>query len=156
MGDKKDILFNPFFRVSKDHVNLRFHVFGPPQTPIHSFFSACALSQQTRLLCWGLKSTGHTVYHYGNERSVDKNHPEQGVVCDEHVSVTTEDQLMDAYPSYREDKGVIDYLNPEFPHSTRYLNEIYILNTEKEVRKRSSMESKHHPLHAPRHRERDF
>ena len=135
-GKINNLCFNPFFQPEKGDQKLRFHVFGPPQTPSHRDFSGCAYGQKTRFLPWMLKSVGHTVYHYGNELSVDKKHPERGVICDEHISVTTEVQLMDAYPNCREDRGVIDYLNPEYPESTQYLNEIYCINAAYEARKR--------------------
>ncbi|MXV82779.1 hypothetical protein F4X88_18985 [Candidatus Poribacteria bacterium] len=106
---------NPFFEPDPGYTPLRFHVLGSAQTAIHSDFSADAFAQKTRMTCWGLKSTGHTVYHYGNELSVDRETPEKRVLCDEHISVTTEAQLMDAYPKCREDREIIGYLNPEFP-----------------------------------------
>jgi len=136
LENRKDLCVNPFFEPAPDQEKLRFHVFGVPHTPTHSDFSACAFAQKTRFLCWGLKSVGHEVYHYGNELSVDKENPERGVICDEHISVTTEAQLMEAYPNCREDRGVIDYLNPEYPDNVAYLNEMFSLNTAHEVKKR--------------------
>ena len=39
-----------------------------------------------------LKSKGHLVYHYGHEKSV--------LVCDEHVTVTTDEDLARSYPGH--------------------------------------------------------
>jgi len=81
-----------------------------------------------------LKSVGHTVYHYGNELSVDKENPEKGVICDEHISVTTEAQLMDAFPNCREFVG---YVDPGIrTDATERLREINRINTSYEVKKR--------------------
>ena len=136
MENRNSFYENPFFEPDSEYASLRFHVFGVPQTPTHSDFSADAFAQKIRMLCWGLKSTGHTVFHYGNELSLDAKAPEKGVLCDEHISVTTEENLMDAYPNCREQRGIIDYLNPEYPDEVSYLNEIYCLNTARAVRKR--------------------
>jgi len=127
---------NPFFKKGKNYRKLRFHVFGVPHNPAHEFFSLCASAQKTRFFCWMLKSTGHEVIHYGNELSVDKEQPDRGVFCDEHVSVTTQSELMDAYPNYRKNRGHIDYFNPENPESVSYLNQIGSLKTVHEVKKR--------------------
>lgn len=132
--EKKTV--NPFFSSPENHNHLRFHVFSVPHNPSHSDFSCCAFAQKTRKLCWMLKSVGHTVYHYGNEISIDTEFPEKGVVCDEHINVTTEETLMEAYPKCRKELGHVDYMNPKNPDAIKYMNDQYTLNTIYQVKKR--------------------
>ena len=87
----KNNIVNPFFNIPDDHERLTFHVFSVPHNPTHSDFSCCAFAQKARKLCWMLKSVGNKVYHYGNELSIDTEHIEKGVICDEHINVTTEE-----------------------------------------------------------------
>ncbi|MDE0401690.1 MAG: glycosyltransferase [Candidatus Poribacteria bacterium] len=102
------MIVNPFFTPPVDHKKLRFHVLSVPYNPSHEIFSADAFAQKSRKVCWMLKSTGHEVFHYGNELSIDKENPEKGVICDEHISVTTESELMDAYPNCKEERGYVE------------------------------------------------
>ena len=132
----KNNIVNPFFDIPDDHKRLTFHVFSVPHNPTHSDFSCCAFAQKARKLCWMLKSVGHTVYHYGNERSIDTEYPERGVISDEHINVTTEEMLMEAYPKCREELGHVDYTNPENPDAIKYMNDQYNLNTAYQVKKR--------------------
>ena len=131
---KNRLTHNPFFVPQADHRKLRFHVFSVPHNPSHTDFVSCAFAQKSIKACWMLKSVGHTVYHYGNKLSVDKKYPERGVICDEHISVTTEAQFMDAYPNSREVAGYVD------PHvktdAQVYLDRINDINTVYEFKKR--------------------
>ncbi|MYA99780.1 glycosyltransferase family 4 protein [Candidatus Poribacteria bacterium] len=126
---------NPFFNLPNENPQT-FHIFSISQTPSHLDASGIAPAQRARELCWMLKSTGHKVYHYGNELSVDKAHPERGVICDEHISVTTEAQFMNAFPDWRENAGYVDYVEHKNPEGIKYLEDNYFLNTCYEVKTR--------------------
>lgn len=102
---------------------LRFHILSVPHMPSHSDYSCCAFSQKARKLSWMLNHLGHTVYHYGNELS--------DVDCTEHIDVTTEYDLEQTYPEFREQS---DYYHT--PRS-RFVYEIYNTRTEHEIRKRA-------------------
>ena len=124
---------NPFLTAAivkalTSRVILTFHVFGVPHNPSHIDFSCCAFAQKARKLCWMLKSLGHKVYYYGNALS--------DVVCDEHIIVTSEQDLMDAYPNFKAELGHVDYADSENAEAAHYVNEKYSLITAYEAKKR--------------------
>lgn len=126
---------NPFLsKLILDALKIReiltFHVFSVPHNPSHPDFLCCAFAQKVVKLCWMLKSLGHKVYHYGNELS--------DVMCDEHIVVTLESDLMEAYPNCLEDLGHVDYLNPGNPDAIKYMNDKWNLNVVYEAKKRHS------------------
>lgn len=72
---------------------MRFHIPGLAHTVTESSqYSACAFTQKVFKLCGMLKSLGHHVIHYGHERST--------VDCSEHVTVTNDEVLREAYGDY--------------------------------------------------------
>ena len=102
---------------------LRFHIFSVPHMPSHADFGCCAHAQKARKLSWMLNLLGHTVFHYGNELS--------DVDCTEQINVTTEYELEQSYPEFREQ--VDFYSMPRNPH----VYQMYNIRTEHEVRKRA-------------------
>ena len=63
-----------------------------PHTVTHIEYNACAYTMKVYKFCKMMKKRGHTIYHYG--------HQDSEVDCDEHISVTDNDVLFQAYGSY--------------------------------------------------------
>lgn len=64
----------------------RMHVVALPHTVTSREYMPCAYTQKVRNFCVMMHSLGHTVYHYGGERSeIDKH-------CTEHITIVTEEQ----------------------------------------------------------------
>lgn len=89
---------------------MRFHCPGLPHTVTSPEYNACAFTQKVLKLCKGLHLAGHEVIHYGHEES--------RVECIEHVTVSTNADLLEAYGSYdwrreffRHDTGDAAYKN---------------------------------------------
>ena len=72
----------------------RFHVLGIPHTITHKDFCACAFTQKIVVFSKVMVARGHTIYHYGNQRSE--------VAATEHITVTTDKDLIADY-------GSVDY-----------------------------------------------
>ena len=68
----------------------RFHILAVPHAVSVKEYSVCAFTQKVIKLSAMLRGLGHYVTHYGHEDSV--------VDCDEHVTVTTNQDLEDSYP----------------------------------------------------------
>ena len=66
---------------------LRLHVLGIPHTVTSAEFAHCAYTQKVRRFCKFMTEAGHTVFHYGHERS--------DVVCTEHAPVSNDKTIAD-------------------------------------------------------------
>jgi FkbM family methyltransferase len=75
---------------------IRLHVLAVPHTASTKEYTVCAFTQKVINFCKMYKEQGMYVIHYGHEAS--------NVICDEHVIVTTQKLLDDAY-------GVYDWKN---------------------------------------------
>ncbi len=71
---------------------MRFHVLAIPHTVTTPEYSACAFTQKVLKFCKMMTDRGHTVFHYGHEDS--------DVVCTEHITVTTNQLLLETYGTY--------------------------------------------------------
>ncbi len=101
---------------------MRFHLLPPSHTVTNHDYVGCAFTQKCLKMAKMLKSRGHTIYHYGHEDSV--------VDCDEHITVTTNDDLQKAYGGY-------NWRKEFFKHDTSdYCYKITQERTIKEIAKR--------------------
>lgn len=66
-----------------------FHCLSVPYAPTNKDISLCAFVQKVYKFCDYMTKAGHTVYHYGHEKSI--------VNCTEHITVTNDDILKNTY-----------------------------------------------------------
>ena len=94
---------------------MRLHLLGIPHTVTNNEYTACAYT--AKVLKFGKMFTGQDgveVFHYGHEDS--------DVCCDEHITVTTNDDLKKAYGSYDWRKEFFKFDNNDHAYTTFYEN----------------------------------
>lgn len=100
----------------------RLHLLTLPHTVTHHDYVACAYTQKNLKFAKMMTLRGHEVIHYGHERSE--------VVCSEHVTVTDDAVLREAY-------GDHDWRRHQFRHNTTdHANQEFVRRAIPEVQRR--------------------
>lgn len=96
---------------------MRFHILGVPHTVTNRDYVACAYTQKVLKFGKMMKALGHEIIHYGHEDS--------DLVCDEHVSVVTNEDLDISYGNHNWRENFFKFAMEDHVYQTFFNNSIY-------------------------------
>jgi len=105
-------------------MKFRFHCLGVPHTITHKDYVACAFTQKVLKFCKMMKARGHTILHYGHDKSE--------VECDENIAVTNDAVLEEAYGNYNWRSTTFKYDLEDSAYTHFYENCIREIGSRKE------------------------